>query len=547
MAHKVFIFDTTLRDGEQTPGANLNVDEKLQIARHLELLNVDVIEAGFPFSSPGDFEAVRAVAREIRGPQIAGLARAFAQDIDACWEAVKEATDPRIHTFISTSDIHLKHQMRKSREEVLEMAVAAVKYACRYTSNVEFSAMDASRSDLDYVVQVFTAVIEAGATTLNFPDTVGYAIPEEFGAKIKYLVEHIPNIHKAILSVHCHNDLGLAVANTLAAVSNGVRQVEVTINGLGERAGNASLEEVVMSLATRGDLLHYYTDIVTQYIYPTSRLTSKLSGVPVQPNKAIVGANAFAHESGIHQDGVLKEASTFEIMTPNSVGIKKSTMPLGKLSGRHAFKNKLREMGFYLNDEELNRVFTRFKSLADRKKTVFDEDLISLVETEVIYKSVPEHYRLVELVVLAGTMARPSANVKMEVGGQLAGPYSVLGDGPIDATYKAITHLAGSKCTLLKFAVSSITGGTDAQGEVTVRLEEDGRVVTGQGVDPDVITASARAFINGLNRLHFLKETGGVKGPKPEAECKSSSSVARLSVCPKRFKPTAGYHPIFRI
>jgi 2-isopropylmalate synthase len=516
MTNKVFIFDTTLRDGEQTPGANLNVDEKLQIARHLELLNVDVIEAGFPFSSPGDFEAVRAVAREIRGPQIAGLARAFPQDIDACWEAVKEATDPRIHTFISTSDIHLKHQMRKNREEVLEMAVAAVKYACRYTSNVEFSAMDASRSDLDYVVQVFTAVIEAGATTLNFPDTVGYAIPEEFGAKIKYLVEHIPNIHKAVLSVHCHNDLGLAVANTLAAISNGVRQVEVTINGLGERAGNASLEEVVMSLATRNDLLHYYTDIVTQYIYPTSRLTSKLSGVPVQPNKAIVGANAFAHESGIHQDGVLKEASTFEIMTPTTVGIKKSTMPLGKLSGRHAFKNKLREMGFYLNDEELNRVFTRFKSLADRKKTVFDEDLISLVETEVIYKSVPEHFKLAELVVLAGTMARPSANVKMEVGGHLVGPYSVLGDGPIDATYKAITHLAGSKCLLLKFAVSSITGGTDAQGEVTVRLEEDGRVVTGQGVDPDVVTASARAFINGLNRLHFLKETGTVKGPKPE-------------------------------
>ncbi len=517
MAHKVFIFDTTLRDGEQTPGANLNVDEKLQIARHLELLNVDVIEAGFPFSSQGDFEAVRAVAREIRGPQIAGLARAFPADIDACWEAVKEATDPRIHTFISTSDIHLKHQMRKSREEVLEMAVAAVKYACRYTSNVEFSAMDASRSNLDYVVQVFSAVIEAGATTLNFPDTVGYAIPEEFGAKIKYLVEHIPNLHKAILSVHCHNDLGLAVANTLAAVSNGVRQVEVTINGLGERAGNASLEEVVMALATRNDLLDYYTDIVSQYIYPTSRLTSKLSGVPVQPNKAIVGANAFAHESGIHQDGVLKEASTFEIMTPTTVGIKKSTMPLGKLSGRHAFKNKLREMGFYLNDEELNRVFTRFKSLADRKKTVFDEDLVSLVETEVIYKSVPEHFKLMELVVLAGTMARPSANVKMEAGGQLVGPYSVFGDGPIDATYKAITHLAGSKCTLLKFVVSSITGGTDAQGEVAVRLEEGGHVVTGQGVDPDVVTASARAFINGLNRLHFLKEGGPAqKGPKPE-------------------------------
>jgi 2-isopropylmalate synthase len=516
MAQKVFIFDTTLRDGEQTPGANLNVDEKLQIARHLELLNVDVIEAGFPFSSPGDFEAVRAVAREIRGPQIAGLARAFAKDIDACWEAVKEATNPRIHTFISTSDIHLKHQMRKSREEVLEMAVAAVRHASRYTTNVEFSAMDASRSNLDYVVQVFTAAIEAGATTLNFPDTVGYAIPEEFGAMIRYLVEHIPNLHKAVLSVHCHNDLGLAVANTLAAVINGARQVEVTVNGLGERAGNASLEEVVMALSTRRDLLNYYTDIVSQYIYPTSRLTSKLSGVKVQPNKAIVGANAFAHESGIHQDGVLKDASTFEIMTPSTVGIKKSTLPLGKLSGRHAFKNKLREMGYYLVDEELNRVFARFKSLADRKKTVFDEDLVSLVETEVIYKSVPEHFRLVELVVLTGTTARPSANVKMEIGGHLVGPYSVFGDGPIDATYKAITHLAGSKCTLLKFAVSSITGGTDAQGEVAVRLEEEGHVVTGQGVDPDVITASARAFVNGLNRLHFLKETGAAKGAKPE-------------------------------
>jgi 2-isopropylmalate synthase len=517
MAHKVFIFDTTLRDGEQTPGANLNVDEKLQIARHLELLNVDVIEAGFPIASPGDYEAVRAVAREIRGPQIAGLARVFQKDIDACWEAVKEATNPRIHTFVSTSDIHLKYQMQKSRDEVLDMAVAAVKHASRYTYNVEFSAMDASRSDLDYVVQVFTAVIDAGATTLNFPDTVGYAIPEEFGAKIKYLMEHIPNIHKAILSVHCHNDLGLAVANTLAAISNGVRQAEVTINGLGERAGNASLEEVVMALSTRRDLMNYYTDIVTQYIYPTSRLTSKLSGVWVQPNKAIVGANAFAHESGIHQDGVLKDSSTFEIMTPTDVGIKKSTLPLGKLSGRHACKTKLREMGYYLNDEELNRVFERFKRLADRKKTVYDEDLVSLVESEVIYKSVPEHFRLLELVVLTGTTAKPSANVKMEIGGHLVGPYSVFGDGPIDATYKAITHLAGSKCKLLKFAVSSITGGTDAQGEVMVRLEEAGHVVTGQGVDPDVVTASARAFINGLNRLNFLKEAGpATKGPKPE-------------------------------
>jgi 2-isopropylmalate synthase len=514
MPEKIFIFDTTLRDGEQTPGANLNVDEKLQIARHLELLNVDVIEAGFPIASRGDFEAVRAVAREIRGPQIAALARAFAKDIDAAWEAVKEATNPRIHTFISTSDIHLKYQMKKSREEVLEMAVAAVKHAVRYTANVEFSAMDASRSDLDYVVQVFTACIDAGAKVLNFPDTVGYAIPQEFGAKIKYLMEHIPNIHKAVLSVHCHNDLGLAVANTLAAIMNGVRQAEVTINGIGERAGNASLEEVVMALATRKDLFGYYTDIVTQYIYPASRLTSKLSGVPVQPNKAIVGSNAFAHESGIHQDGVLKEASTFEIMTPTAVGIKKSSLPLGKLSGRHAFKKKLQEMGYYLPDDELNRVFFRFKDLADRKKTVFDEDLTSLVETEVIYKSVPEHFKLVDLVVLTGTMVKPNATVKMEVGGVLHS-YSAFGDGPIDAAYKAITHVAQSKCSLLKFAVTAITGGTEALGEVSVRLEDDGHIVTGQGVDPDIVTASARAYINGLNRLHFLKKLGP-RGAKPE-------------------------------
>ncbi len=514
MPDKVVIFDTTLRDGEQTPGASLNVDEKLQIARHLELLNVDVIEAGFPFSSRGDFEAVRAVAREIRGPQIAGLARALESDIDAAWEALKEATNPRIHTFISTSDLHLKYQMKKTREEVLQMAVAAVKHAARYTDNVEFSAMDASRSDLDYVVKVFTAVIDAGARTVNFPDTVGYAIPHEFGAKIKYLAERIPNLHQAVLSVHCHNDLGLAVANTLAAIMGGARQVEVTINGIGERGGNASLEEVVMALATRKDLFDYYTDVVTQYIYPTSRLTSKLTGVVVQPNKAVVGANAFAHESGIHQDGVLKEASTFEIMTPTAVGIKKSTLPLGKLSGRHAFKKKLQEMGYYLADEELNRVFAQFKNLADKKKSVFDEDLVSLVETEVIYKSVPEHFRLLDLVVLTGTMVKPSATVKLEIGGEVR-THSGFGDGPIDATYKAITALAQSRCKLLKFAVSSITGGTEALGEVSVRLEDEERIVTGQGVDPDIVTASARAYLNGLNRLHFLKELGP-KGKKPE-------------------------------
>jgi 2-isopropylmalate synthase len=374
--------------------------------------------------------------------------------------------------------------------------------------------MDASRSDIAYVAQVFEAVIAAGATTVNFPDTVGYAIPEEFGAKIKYLVEHVPNIHKAVISVHCHNDLGLAVANSLAAISNGARQVEGTVNGIGERAGNTSLEEVVMALATRKDFFDYYTEIVTQHIIKTSRLVSKLTGMVVQPNKAIVGANAFAHESGIHQDGVLKEASTFEIMKPTDVGIKKSTLPLGKLSGRHALREKLKELGFLLNEEDLNVVFARFKDLADRKKTVFDEDLASIVETEVIYKSVPEYYRLLDLVVLAGTMARPMATVKMEVGGEVRRG-SEFGDGPIDATYKAITHLAHVKCNLLKFSVSSITGGTDALGEITVRLEEDGHVVTGQGVDPDIVTASARAYINGLNRLKFTREMGPKLG-KPE-------------------------------
>ena len=514
MPEKVYIFDTTLRDGEQTPGASLNVDEKLQIARQLELLNVDVIEAGFPFSSRGDFEAVKAVAREIRGSQIAALARAQFPDIDAAWEAVKEATEPRIHTFISTSDIHLKYQLKKSREEVLEQAVAAVQHAKKYCGNVEFSAMDAGRSDLAYVAQMFGAVIDAGATTVNFPDTVGYTIPHEFGAKIKYLVDHIPNIHKAIISVHCHNDLGLAVANSLAAIINGARQAECTINGIGERAGNASMEEIVMALATRKDLFDFYTEIVTQYICPTSRLVSKLTGVVVQPNKAIVGANAFAHESGIHQDGVLKEASTYEIMTPSTVGLKKSSLPLGKLSGRNAFRNKLQEMGYYLNDDELNRVFVRFKDLADRKRTVYDEDLVSLIETEVIYKSVPEHFRLEELVVVTGTTVKPNATVKMKIGDDLK-TTSAFGDGPIDAAYRAITMLAQSKCKLLKFAVSSITGGTEALGEVSVRLEDEGSVVTGQGVDPDVVTASARAYINGLNRLKFTKEMGPRLG-KPE-------------------------------
>jgi len=447
-------------------------------------------------------------------PQICGLARAKDIDIQRCGEAVKPAKDGRIHTFIATSPIHMENKLRMAPDQVLEQAVHAVQRARQFTDDVEFSPEDAGRSELDFLCRVLEAVIDAGARTLNIPDTVGYAVPHQFGSLIAQLRERIPNSDKAVFSVHCHNDLGLAVANSLAAVRNGARQVECTINGLGERAGNAALEEIVMAVRTRQDHFECDTGLDTTQIVSCSRLVSGITGFPVQPNKAIVGANAFAHESGIHQDGVLKEASTYEIMTPSTVGLKKSSLPLGKLSGRNAFRTKLQEMGYYLNDDELNRVFLRFKDLADRKRTVFDEDLVSLIETEVIYKSVPEHFRLEELVVLTGTTVKPNATVKLKVGDDLK-TTSSFGDGPIDAAYKAITTLAQSKCKLLKFAVSSITGGTEALGEVSVRLEDGGSIVTGQGVDPDVVTASARAYINGLNRLKFAQEMGPKLG-KPE-------------------------------
>ncbi len=504
--NRIIIFDTTLRDGEQSPGVSLNMEEKLQIGRQLQKLGVDVLEAGFPVASPGDFEGVKRLSEELQDIQVAALSRANKKDIDVAWEAIKRGANPRIHTFIATSDIHMKYKLKKTRDQVLEMAVEAVKYASKYTSNVEFSAEDATRSDLDFLCKVFGAVIEAGATTLNFPDTVGYAIPWDFAHMIKYVMEHTPNIDKAILSVHCHNDLGLATANALAAISAGARQVECTINGIGERAGNTAMEEVVMAIKTRHDILPYYTGIDTTQITATSRLVSMLTGMVVQPNKAIVGANAFAHESGIHQDGVLKERTTYEIMDPKDVGLSKSAIVLGKHSGRHALKAKLEELGYELSAEDLDRVFKRFKELADKKKEIFDEDLAAIVAEEIWrITDAPDKYSLSYLHVAAGCRIKPVAAVGIEIEGEKKFETSA-GVGPVDAAFNAVKRLTGTKSTLLKYTVNSITGGTDAQGEVSVRLEEDGKVVTGKGADPDIITASVKAYLNALNRLEHLKK-----------------------------------------
>ncbi len=498
--NRIIIFDTTLRDGEQSPGVSLNIDDKLQIGRQLEKLGVDVLEAGFPVTSPGDFEGVRTLARELRGVQVTALARAVKKDIDTAWEAIKEGENPRIHTFLATSDIHLKYKLKKSREEVLELAGEAVKYASKYTSNVEFSAEDASRSDLDFLCKVFERVIDCGATTVNFPDTVGYAIPWDFARMIKYVMEHTPNIHKAVLSIHCHNDLGLATANVLSAINEGARQVECTINGIGERAGNTAMEEVVMAIKTRHDCLPYETKINTRHIAATSKLVSMLTGMVVQPNKAIVGANAFAHESGIHQDGVLKERTTYEIMNPKDIGLSSSSIVLGKHSGRHALKAKLEEMGYQLKDDEVTRVYERFKVLADKKKEVFPEDLEAIVAEEIL--RIPEKYKLTYLHVAGGSGIRPTATVALEIDGREEMAVSV-GAGPIDAAFNAVSKIVKTKSKLLRFTVNSITGGTDAQGEVTVRLQEGDKVVTGQGADPDIITASVRAYLAALNRLAY--------------------------------------------
>jgi 2-isopropylmalate synthase len=502
--NKVIIFDTTLRDGEQAAGGTLNIQEKLDIARQLERLGVDVIEAGFPISSPGDFEAVSLIAKEVRKPVICGLARAHPDDIDRAWEAVKEAAHPRIHVFLSSSDIHLGYQLKKSRQEVLNTARDMVARAKKYTDNIEFSPMDASRTEPEYIYQILEAVIDAGANTVNIPDTVGYAIPSEFGNLIEGIIKNVPNIKKAVVSVHCHNDLGLAVANSLEAVRRGARQVECTVNGIGERAGNASLEEIVMAIKTRQDFFSLSTNVNTSQIYKASRLVSDLTGFVVQPNKAIIGANAFRHESGIHQDGVIKMPITYEIMDPKTVGIPSSSLVLGKLSGRHAFKEHLAELGYSLNEEDFNRAFTAFKELADKKKGVTDRDIESLIAEE--QRTVSEVYHLDRVQVSCGDRGIPTAAVRLigPDGETLAD--AALGTGPVDAVYKAINRIVNVPNQLTEFTVKSVTEGIDAIGEVMVRIESEGITYTGRGADTDIIVASAKAYMNALNRLLATKK-----------------------------------------
>ena len=500
MTRMIRIFDTTLRDGEQSPGASMNVEEKIMIAKQLARLNVDIIEAGFAYSSPGDFEAVRRIANEVEGPTICSLARARPEDIDRAWDALKGAPKIRIHTFLSTSDIHLKHQFRMTREEALKRAVDMVQRARGFVDDVEFSPMDASRSDPSYLCDVVEAVIEAGAGTVNIPDTVGYTTPQEFGRLIRTIRERVKKIDRAVISVHCHNDLGLAVANALAAVAEGAGQVECTINGIGERAGNASLEEVVMGLRTRKDSYAADTAIITEEISKTSRLVSKITGMVVQPNKAIVGANAFAHTSGIHQDGLLKEKSTYEIMRPESIGLTQSKMVMGKLSGRHAFRQRLEELGYKLSEDELNHAFERFKRLADQKKEIYEEDLEVIVSEEIA--KIDQQFVLTSLLIESGTGKIPTAVVELVVAGRPVKQHGT-GDGPVDAVYRTIAAMIQTKSRLLSYSVKAITGGTDAQGEVAVRLEENGKTVTGHGADTDIIVASAQAYLSGLNKLAY--------------------------------------------
>ncbi|MBI1736109.1 MAG: 2-isopropylmalate synthase [Candidatus Rokubacteria bacterium] len=499
---RVIIFDTTLRDGEQSPGFSMNTMEKLEMARQLARLNVDVIEAGFPISSEEDFEATREVARQVGtlegGPIICGLSRVGLGDIDRCWEAVKYARRPRIHTFVATSDIHLKYKLRKSRAEVLKASVEAVRHARQYCEDVEFSPEDASRSDFDYMCDVLSAVIDAGAGTINIPDTVGYAIPQEWAQRIARIREKVHGIDQAVVSVHCHNDLGQAVANSLTAILSGARQIECTINGIGERAGNASLEEIVMALRTRRDFFDVETQVRTQELFRTSRLLSHITGVHVQPNKAIVGENAFAHEAGIHQDGVLKEKLTYEIMKPEDIGRASNKLVLGKHSGRHALAARLKELGFDLDGGPLDKAFRAFKGLADRKKEVFDEDLIAIVTDEATQGK--ETYQLEYLHIISGTGIIPSATVKLRKDEQMFQD-SAVGDGPVDAVLAAIDAITGMKGRLQDYALRAATSGKDAIGEVSVKVDFDGTVVSGKGASTDVIEASARAYLTALNRL----------------------------------------------
>ena len=509
---RILIFDTTLRDGEQSPGCSMNLEEKRSLARQLERLGVDVIEAGFPIASEGDFESVLAIASELREATVAGLSRTHAGDIERAARAVEPAARPRIHTFIATSDIHLEHKLRKGREDVLAEVDRAVRQARGYVDDVEFSAEDATRTDWDFLVQVFTVALRAGARTLNVPDTVGYTTPVEYHELIRYLRAHVPGAEDAIFSLHCHNDLGLAVANSLAAIQAGARQVECTVNGIGERAGNTAMEEVVMAMKTRPDVFAGLdTGIRTTEIYPTSRLLSSIIGVPVPPNKAIVGDNAFAHEAGIHQDGVLKAAITYEIMTPQSIGRPSNELVLGKHSGRHAFRERVKELGYALEGEDFERAFRRFKDLADRKKSVYNEDLEAVVADSVVSRD--GRFELMDLVVTSGTFAMPTATVQLRVDGE-AHKATAQGDGPVDAVFKAITELTEAKCELVQYQVKAITGGMDAQGEVTVTIAEDGRRVIGHGAHTDIIVASGRAYVHALNKLEWHQRRRGTDEPR---------------------------------
>jgi len=504
---RVIIFDTTLRDGEQAAGGTLNIQEKLEIARQLEKLGVDVIEAGFPVTSPGDFEAVSLIAKEVRIPVICVLTHANLKAVDQSWEAVKGAEQPRIHIVLSSSDVHLFYQLRKSREEILQMSCDTVARAKKYCDDVEFSAMDASRTEPEYIHQILQAVIDAGATTVNIPDTVGYAMPDQFGNLIEGIFKNVPNINRAIVSVHCHNDLGLAVANSLESLNRGARQVECTVNGIGERAGNASLEEVVMAIKTRHDFFNLTTNINTTQIYKTSRLVSELTGFSVQSNKAIVGANAFRHSSGLHIDGVIKMPITFEIMDPKSVGIPSSSLVLGKTSGRHAFRERLTELGYSLSEEDFSRAFSAFKELADKKKEITDRDIESLIAQEL--RAASEIYHLDRIQVSCGDRGIPTAAVKLTTSDGQVLADAALGTGPVDAVCKAINRLVGVSNVLTEFSVKSITEGIDAIGEVLIRVESEGITYTGRGADTDIIVASAKAYMNALNRLLAAKKVIG--------------------------------------
>lgn len=503
MGTLIKLFDTTLRDGEQTPEVNLNVYEKVEFAKQLERLGVDIIEAGFAIASPGDFEAVTEVAKAVRKTRIASLARALEKDIDKAWEAVQYAAMPRIHTFIATSDIHMKYKLKMAEEQVLERAIAMVKYAKRYCEDVEFSAEDASRTSVEFLYRIIEETIKAGATVVNIPDTVGYATPVEFGKLIKGIRENVANIDKVDISVHCHNDLGMAVANSLAAIENGATQVECTINGLGERAGNAALEEIVMGINTRKDYYRVSHNIETTQIYRASRLISSLTGITVQPNKAIVGSNAFAHESGIHQHGVLAEKSTYEIMTPESIGLKQNRMVLGKLSGRHAFEEKLKEMGYNLTDEQIKNSFQKFKELADRKKDISEDDIEAVISERLT--EIPEIFKLETYQISSGNRVVSTSTISLKRNGNIF-TEAATGEGPVDAVFNAMERAIGFTLKLEDYSLRAVTGGKDALGEVTVRVSKSDKMFTGRGVSTDVIEASVKAYLNAINRV--LSEFG---------------------------------------